>query len=87
MLNEILPKAIAADKAVALAKKEKRELNAADKALLAEVESIVNDLVQVNSFDRLGAEKFEDDNFVRPALRNTRFAHMKVTSNAAVSTA
>jgi acyl-CoA dehydrogenase len=87
MLNEILPKAIAADKAVATAKKEKRELNATEKAMLAEVQSVVNDLVQVNVFDRLGVEKREDDSYIRPALRSTRFSHMKIPKLNTTATA
>lgn len=54
MLNEILPKAVACDKNLALAKKEKRELNPAERALLEEVQSVVNDLIQVNTFEKLG---------------------------------
>lgn len=76
-LNDVLPRAVAADKAAAEAKKQKRELTAQEKALIEEVNAIVNDLVQVNVFDKLGAEKFADESYVRPALRNTRFANLK----------
>lgn len=91
-LNDVLPKTVAADKAVAAAKKEKRELTAAESALISEVQTIVNDIIQVNVFDKLGVEKQMDDSYVRPALRNTRFAedghsatNSRVTVKATVS--
>lgn len=54
MLNDILPQAIAADKAVAAAKKAKRSLTAEEAALVEKVNKIVNDLVQVDVFDKIG---------------------------------
>lgn len=78
MLNDILPKAVAADKAVSAAKKAKRELTAEEQKLVAEVAAVVNELIQVDVFDKLGVEKFEDEEYVRPALRNTKFANLKV---------
>jgi len=79
MLNDILPKAVAADKAAAAAKKEKRSLTDAEAALIKEVQDAANEIIQVDVFDKLGAEKKEGDEYVRPALRGTRFANMKAS--------
>lgn len=90
MLNDILPKAVAMDKVLAQAKKDKRELSESEKKQFAEIQEVVNKLVQVNVFDKLGLEKHMGDNYVRPALRNTRFENMKshvVSTTAAASVA
>ena len=69
---------MAADKTVAAAKKKaKRPLTTDEQALVDKVTRVVNDLVQVDAFDKLGAEKFEGDDYVRPALRHTKFANLK----------
>lgn len=85
MLNDILPESIAVDKMVADAKKAKRELSAEEKARIAKVNAVINELVQVDVFDKIGIEKHEGPDYVRPALRHTRFANMK--SNVATATA
>lgn len=77
MLNDILPQAVEADKMVAAAKKAKRSLTAEEQALVDKVNAIVNELVQVDVFNKLGAEKYEDADYVRPALRHTKFAHLQ----------
>jgi acyl-CoA dehydrogenase len=51
MLNDILPQAVAADKAVSEAKKAKRDLTPDEKALVSRVTEIVNELVQVSGRD------------------------------------
>ena len=51
MLNDVLPRAVAADKAVAAAKKAKRELTAEEKALVASVQEAANQLIQVARSD------------------------------------
>lgn len=76
MMNDILPDAVAIDKAVAAAKKAKRALTAEEQKTLARVNAVVNEIVQVDVFDKLGAEKNEGDDYVRPALRHTKFANM-----------
>ena len=78
MLNDTLPLAVAADEAVTAAKKAKRALTVEEAALVAKVTALVNELVQVDTFDRLGAEKHEDVSYVRPALRGTKFAHLNI---------
>lgn len=83
MLNDTLPLAIAMDEAVAAAKKAKRALTPEENALVAKVTALVNELVQVDVFDRIGAEKNEDASFVRPALRGTKFAHLNQAIAAA----
>eukprot|EP01030_Chromulinospumella_sphaerica_P002142 gene2142-2096_t len=84
MLNDILPKALEADKAQAAAKKEKRELTSQESALVKEVQEVVNKLVQVDSFDKLGKEKFEPEDYIRPALRGTRFAETELARQKAI---
>lgn len=84
MMTDLLPKAVAADKAAAAAKKDKRELTADEKALILEVQELANEIVQVDVFDKLGAEKREGDSYIRPALRNTRFANLKSTQQVVV---
>eukprot|EP01035_Chromulina_nebulosa_P026393 gene26393-34540_t len=73
MLNDVLPLAIAADKAVAAAKSAKRELTAEEKALIEKVTKLVDEIVQVDVFDKLGVELHESQEYVRPALRHTKF--------------
>jgi hypothetical protein len=74
MLNDILPKSIAADKIVSAAKKAKRALTVEEQKQVDEVTAVVNRIVQVDAFDKLGSEKYEADDYVRPALRHTKFA-------------
>ena len=76
-LTDIFPKAVEADKAVAAAKKTKRELTKEERALVDHVNSVVNELIQVDSFDKLGIEKHMGDNYIRPGLRGTRFAELE----------
>lgn len=84
MLNDILPKAIAADKLAAEVKKAKRHFTPDEQALIDQVNEVVNQLVQVDVFEKLGLEKHVGDDYIRPALRNTKFANLKtpVTASA-----
>jgi hypothetical protein len=74
MLNDVLPMSVEADKVVAAAKKAKRALTADEQKLVDKVNAIVNEIVQVDVFDKVGGEKNEGDDYVRPALRHTKFA-------------
>jgi len=85
MLNDILPKAVATDKIVAEAKKAKRELTAAEQKMVSEVAAVVNELVQVDVFDKLGLEKHLGDDYIRPALRHTKFEHLKTPATTATA--
>lgn len=85
MLNDILPESINADKIVAAAKKAKRALTADEQKLVDKVTATVNKIVQVDVFDKLGAEKYEADDYVRPALRHTKFAQPISTTAAATA--
>jgi acyl-CoA dehydrogenase len=76
-LNDIFPQSVEADKVVAAAKKAKRALTTEEQALVDKVTAVVNDIVQVDSFDKLGIEKFVGDDYIRPALRHTKFEHLK----------
>lgn len=80
-LNDILSDSVAADKIVAAAKKAKRALTPEEQALVTRVDSIVDKIIQVDSFDKLGFEKTQDSSYVRPALRGTKFSKLgNVTS-------
>lgn len=76
-LNDCLPLAVEADKAVSAAKKAKRPLTTEEQELVDRVADMANEIVQVDVFDKLGKEKFEDDDYIRPALRNTRFESLE----------
>jgi alkylation response protein AidB-like acyl-CoA dehydrogenase len=73
MLNDCLPLAVEADNILKIAKKEKRTLTADEKDLVEKVQNMANQIIQVDVFEKLGKEKYEDEDYVRPALRNTRF--------------
>jgi acyl-CoA dehydrogenase len=74
MLNDVLPRSIEVDKIVAAAKKAKRALSTEEQKLVDDVNAVINQIVQVDVFDKIGAEKYEGDDYVRPALRHTKFA-------------
>lgn len=76
---DILADSVKADGIQAAAKKAKRELTADEKALVTHVNKVIDELVQVDSFDKLGIEKYQGDDYVRPALRHTKFAKMGQT--------
>lgn len=77
MMNDILPLSVEADKIVSKAKKEKRSLTKDEQELVLKVQTAANEIIQVDSFDKIGIEKYQDDDYVRPALRGTKF--IKVT--------
>jgi len=77
MLNDFLPVSVAADKAQAAAKKAKRALTTEEQQLVNKATAAADAIVQVDAFDRIGAEKHQDADYVRPALRNTKFATLK----------
>ena len=77
MLNDFLPLSVQADKATAAAKKAKRPLTTEEQALVAKVTAAADAIIQVDAFDKLGAEKYQDADYVRPALRGTKFANLE----------
>jgi hypothetical protein len=84
-LNDTFPMSIEADKIIAAAKKAKRALTIDEQALVNSVNALINELVQVDVFDKLGVEKHMGDDYVRPALRHTKFAHMKTAAATATA--
>lgn len=83
-LNDCLPMAVEADKAVSAAKKAKRDLTESEQALVDKVAALANEIVQVDVFDKIGIEKHLPEDYVRPALRGTRFEDLaKVKASAA----
>jgi acyl-CoA dehydrogenase len=77
-LLDAFPKAVQADEMVHSAKKLHKLLTLEEQEFVSKVERIVDKLIQVDSFDKLGKEKLEDENYVRPGLKNTKFAEMRV---------
>lgn len=82
-LNDYLPKAVEADKILSKARKEKRQLTASEQALVDEVEQARDAIIQVDVFDRLGAEEYQGADYVRSALKNTRFVQEPVRVKSA----
>jgi hypothetical protein len=83
-LNDCLPLAVEADKAVAAARKAKRSLTDAEQKLVDQVTAMANEIIQVDVFDKVGIEKHEPVDYVRPALRGSKFEKMtKDRANAA----
>jgi uncharacterized protein (DUF2384 family) len=78
MMNDALPLVIKSDAILARAKKEKRTLTPEEQSQVTEVAAVVDRIVQVDAFEKLGAEKHADETYVRPALRGTRFVEEKV---------
>jgi len=73
MMNDCLPLSVEADKIVAAAKKGKRPLTTVEQALVDKVIKMADEIIQVDVFDKIGIEKHEGPEYVRPALRGTRF--------------
>lgn len=86
MLVDILPDAVKADQSQAAAKKARRELTAEEAALVLKVQTIANEIVQVDAFDKLGSEKYEGEGYVRPALRGTKFVKTTTPATPITST-
>lgn len=73
ILTDTFPLAVEVDKIVAAAKKAKRALTTEEEKLVKSVEIAVDKLIQVNTFEKLGIEKIASADYVRPALRGTKF--------------
>lgn len=81
-LLETFPKAIEMDKLLFESKKTGRALTISEIKFIDEVKIAIDDLIQVDSFDKLGIEINADENYIRPALRNTKFENMPtITKN------
>jgi acyl-CoA dehydrogenase len=76
-LVDTFPLSVKADQMIAAAKKAKRPLTTEEQDLVNKVNVAVNELIQVDSFEKLGIEKYQGDDYVRPALRHTKFANLK----------
>ena len=61
---------------MAAAKKAKRPLTTDEQALVDKVLAMANDIIQVDVFDKVGIEKHEPVEYVRPALRGSKFEKM-----------
>lgn len=73
MMNDCLPLTVEADEVVAAAKKAKRPLTTTEQALVDRVTKMADEIIQVDVFDKVGIEKHMPVDYVRPALRGTRF--------------
>lgn len=87
MLNDALPQVVKVDALLARAKKEKRALTKDEQAEADRVFALVDAIVQVDSFEKLGEERHAADDYVRPALRGTRFEQEKVPVAARAASA
>ena len=58
LLNATLPKAVEADRILKALRKERREPTASEKALIEEVEAAREEIIQVDSFERVGKEAY-----------------------------
>jgi len=73
IMNDILGEAVEADKIQAAARKAKRSLTHGEQELVDKVAKVVDRIVQVDSFEKLGEEVHAGAGFTRPALMNTKF--------------
>jgi hypothetical protein len=76
MLNDLLPDSCAADRLVASAKQEGRQLTEAEEAFVREVGEMAYECTKVDEFERVGKEKNQEEAYVRPALYHTKFDHV-----------
>jgi hypothetical protein len=83
MMNDILQDSVKADQIVSAAKKAKRNLTAEEEGLVAKVRDVVDKIVQVDSFDKLGIEKNLDDSYIRPGLIGSKFVNSGTTEKIA----
>ena len=70
---------------MAAAKKAKRALTPEEEALVKRVTEVVDQLIQVNTFEKLGIEKIMGSDYVRPALRGTKFVNTAAATVADTS--
>ncbi|TYZ62257.1 hypothetical protein PybrP1_000861 [[Pythium] brassicae (nom. inval.)] len=68
LLNATLPKAVKADAVLAKLRKEKRSATVPEQQLIDEVEAAREIIIQVDSFEGLGAEVTKPKGYVRPAM-------------------
>ncbi|KAG8463718.1 hypothetical protein KFE25_003991 [Diacronema lutheri] len=67
LINRALPKCLEADAILAAVRKAKRAPTSAEQAVINEAEAMREEIIQVDSFDKLGREAAQPD-YVRPAL-------------------
>lgn len=68
MLNDVLPKATKAACILSKLHKEKRTATIEEQQLIDEVQAVREKVIQVDTFDRIGAEEREGQDYVRPGL-------------------
>ncbi|TMW56095.1 hypothetical protein Poli38472_008743 [Pythium oligandrum] len=68
LINATLGKAVEADKILAKLRKEKRNATTEEQKLIDEVEAAREQIIQVDSFEGLGAELYKPKDYVRPAM-------------------
>lgn len=86
-LNDCLPLSVEADKVVAAAKKAKRPLTTAEQQLVDKVTLMADVIVQVDVFNKVGIEKHMGADYIRPALRGTKFEAQEIKMQVAVEQA
>ncbi|KUF88944.1 hypothetical protein AM588_10001997 [Phytophthora nicotianae] len=68
LLNATLPKAVKADRTLTALRKQKRSATIDEKKFIDEVEAAREVIIQVDSFDGLGAEIGKPKDYVRPGM-------------------
>jgi len=68
LLNATLPKAVKADRTLAALRKQKRSATIDEQKFIDEVEAAREVIIQVDSFDALGAEVGKPKDYVRPGM-------------------
>lgn len=80
-LVDVFSNAVAIDEVVLRARKAERALTTAEQEEADRVAGIVDELIQVDSFDKVGVEKYRDSAYVRPALAISKFANLGKSKN------
>lgn len=77
LINATLPKAVKANRTLTALRKQKRSATADEQKYIDEVEAAREVIIQVDSFDGLGAEIGKPNDYVRPAMIGNKFDQKK----------
>lgn len=78
LLVNSLSQCVEADNILTKLRKEKRNATGAEQAIIDAAEAARETIIQVDAFDKLGAEKIAGDKYVRPAMRKAAKPVQKV---------
>ena len=77
LLNATLPKAVKADRTLTALRKQKRSATIDEQKSIDEVEAAREIIIQVDDFDRLGAEVGKPKDYIRPGMVGNVFDKKK----------